>query len=58
MMGSPAWTPSIKVKKQIVQQLTTDIARKLSINPEEVMVVIIETGWENWAFGGVRIFHV
>jgi phenylpyruvate tautomerase PptA (4-oxalocrotonate tautomerase family) len=49
---------SVKVKRQIVQQLTSGIAGKLSINPEEIMVVFRETRWENWSFGGGRFIHV
>ena len=28
------------------------------LDPEQVMVVFIETAWENWAFGGGRQPHV
>jgi len=49
---------TVKIKRQIVQQLTSDIARHLSISPEEIMVLFIETRWENWSFGGGRFIHV
>jgi phenylpyruvate tautomerase PptA (4-oxalocrotonate tautomerase family) len=27
------------------------------LDPENVMVVFVETTWENWSFGGGRLIH-
>ncbi len=48
---------SVKVKKQIVQQIVADIEQKLQISSEDVMVIFIETRWENWSFSGGRFIH-
>lgn len=48
---------SVKVKKQIVQQAVAGITRRLGLNPEEIMIVFVETRWENWSFGGGRFTH-
>lgn len=49
---------SVKIKKQIVEKLITDVTSTLKISAEEVMIVFLETRWENWSFGGGRFIHV
>jgi phenylpyruvate tautomerase PptA (4-oxalocrotonate tautomerase family) len=48
---------SVKIKKQIVQKLIENIKTTLKISAEEVMIVFVETRWENWSFGGGRFIH-
>jgi len=48
---------SVKVKKKLLGELM-DRLRAAGMDPENVMVVFKETGWENWAFAGGRILHV
>jgi phenylpyruvate tautomerase PptA (4-oxalocrotonate tautomerase family) len=48
---------SVKVKRKLLEELMGSLSR-LSLNPENVMVVFKETTWENWSFGGGRLIHV
>jgi phenylpyruvate tautomerase PptA (4-oxalocrotonate tautomerase family) len=47
---------SVKVKKKLLADLISHLAAS-GFNPENVMVVFLETTWENWAFGGGRLIH-
>lgn len=47
---------SVKVKKKLLAELV-DRLRTAGLDPENMMVVFKETGWENWAFAGGRILH-
>jgi phenylpyruvate tautomerase PptA (4-oxalocrotonate tautomerase family) len=47
---------SVKVKKKMLGELMESLTR-LGLNPENVMVCLKETTWENWAFGGGRLIH-
>lgn len=47
---------SVKVKKKLLAELM-DRLRMAGLDPEHVLVVFKETGWENWAFAGGRILH-
>jgi len=47
---------SVKVKRRFLEELMAGLARA-GRDPENVMVVFKETGWENWAFGGGRLPH-
>jgi phenylpyruvate tautomerase PptA (4-oxalocrotonate tautomerase family) len=47
---------SVKVKKKLLDELM-DHLRAGGFDPENVMVVFKETGWENWSFAGGRILH-
>lgn len=47
---------SVKVKKKLLAELM-DHLRESDFDPENVMVVFKETGWENWSFAGGRILH-
>jgi hypothetical protein len=48
---------SVKVKRQILQRLLKELPKSLKVSPEDVMVVFIETRWENWSFAGGRFIH-
>jgi phenylpyruvate tautomerase PptA (4-oxalocrotonate tautomerase family) len=48
---------SVKVKRQFLSALMTRCEAE-GLNPENVMVVIKETQWENWSFAGGRQIHV
>ena len=47
---------SVKVKRALLADLMQRLVA-LQIDPEQVMVVFQETRWENWSFGGGRIWH-
>jgi len=47
---------SVKIKKKLLAELM-DRLRTAGLDPEHVLVVFKETGWENWAFAGGRILH-
>ena len=47
---------SVKVKKKLLGELMGRLAAA-GLDPENVMVVFVETTWENWAFGGGRLIH-
>lgn len=47
---------SVKVKRALLADLMARLGA-LGIDAEEVMVVMIETAWENWSFGGGRQIH-
>lgn len=48
---------SVKVKRQFLQSLMERLGTG-GLDPEHVMVVFKETGWENWSFAGGRQIHV
>jgi phenylpyruvate tautomerase PptA (4-oxalocrotonate tautomerase family) len=47
---------SVKVKRQLLENLMSSLSRA-GLNPENVMVCLKETQWENWSFGGGRLIH-
>lgn len=46
----------LKLKRQVVEAIAA-AAEKLGMSGEDVMVVLTETRWENWSFGGGRLFY-
>jgi phenylpyruvate tautomerase PptA (4-oxalocrotonate tautomerase family) len=48
---------SVKIKRKVVADITAALARDVDADPEQVMIVFIETAWENWAFAGGRLLH-
>ena len=48
---------SVKVKRKFVDDVVTALARNPGLDREQVMIVFVETAWENWAFGGGRLLH-
>ncbi len=49
---------SVKIKRKVLGDLMAGLARDPGLDAEHVMVVFVETQWENWAFGGGRQIHV
>ena len=48
---------SVKVKRKVVADVVAALARDPGLDPEQVMIVFVETAWENWAFAGGRLLH-
>jgi phenylpyruvate tautomerase PptA (4-oxalocrotonate tautomerase family) len=48
---------SVKIKRKLVADITAALAREAALDPENVMIVFVETAWENWAFAGGRLLH-
>ena len=48
---------SVKIKRALVQNLVATLARRIDVAPDDVMVVLKETAWENWSFAGGRLLH-
>ena len=48
---------SAKIKRKLVSDLTAALKTALRLDPEHVMIVFVETAWENWSFGGGRLLH-
>jgi phenylpyruvate tautomerase PptA (4-oxalocrotonate tautomerase family) len=48
---------SVKVKRKVTADIVAALARDPGLDPEQVMIVFVETAWENWAFAGGRLLH-
>jgi len=48
---------SVKIKRKVLSDIVSAIARDPGVDPEHVMIVFKETNWENWAFAGGRMLH-
>jgi len=48
---------SAKVKRKVTADVVGALAREPGLDPEQVMIVFVETAWENWAFAGGRLLH-
>ena len=48
---------SVKIKRKVAADIAAGVARAGSLEPDDVMVVFVETAWENWAFAGGRLLH-
>jgi phenylpyruvate tautomerase PptA (4-oxalocrotonate tautomerase family) len=48
---------SVKVKKAVLAK-AIELLADSGLDPENVMIVFKETGWENWSFAGGRQIHV
>lgn len=48
---------SVKVKRKVVAEIVAALAHDPGLDPEQVMIVFVETAWENWAFAGGRLLH-
>ncbi|MEP7061694.1 MAG: tautomerase family protein [Betaproteobacteria bacterium] len=48
---------NVKVKRKVAHDIATGIAREARVDAEQVMVLFVETQWENWAFGGGRLLN-
>ena len=49
---------SVKVKRKLLADIVRALAAAPGLDPEQVMIVFVETAWENWAFAGGRLLHV
>jgi phenylpyruvate tautomerase PptA (4-oxalocrotonate tautomerase family) len=48
---------SVKIKRKVVADIIANLAREPGIDAGQVMIVFVETAWENWSFGGGRLLH-
>jgi phenylpyruvate tautomerase PptA (4-oxalocrotonate tautomerase family) len=48
---------SVKMKRKLVVAMTEALGAALAVDAENIMIVFIETAWENWSFGGGRLLH-
>jgi phenylpyruvate tautomerase PptA (4-oxalocrotonate tautomerase family) len=48
---------NVKVKRKLASDIVNALAREPGLDPEQVMIVLVETAWENWAFAGGRLLH-
>jgi phenylpyruvate tautomerase PptA (4-oxalocrotonate tautomerase family) len=48
---------SVNVKRKLLADIVRALAAAPGLDPEQVMVVFVETAWENWAFAGGRLLH-
>ena len=48
---------SVKIKRKVVADVTGALARAPGLDAEQVMIVFVETAWENWSFAGGRLLH-
>ena len=48
---------SVNIKRKLVAGIVRALAAAPGLDPEQVMIVFVETAWENWAFAGGRLLH-
>jgi phenylpyruvate tautomerase PptA (4-oxalocrotonate tautomerase family) len=48
---------SVKIKRKLVADLVAALGAAAGLRPDNVMIVFVETTWENWSFGGGRLLH-
>jgi phenylpyruvate tautomerase PptA (4-oxalocrotonate tautomerase family) len=48
---------NVKVKRKLVADIVQALAAAPGLDPEQVMIVFVETAWENWAFASGRLLH-
>jgi phenylpyruvate tautomerase PptA (4-oxalocrotonate tautomerase family) len=48
---------SAKIKRKVTADIVAALARAPGLDAEQVMIVFVETAWENWAFAGGRLLH-
>ena len=48
---------NVKIKRKLVADVVAALSRAPGIAAENVMIVFVETAWENWSFGGGRLLH-
>ena len=48
---------NVKVKRKVAADVAANVARVAGIPPQDVMLVFVETAWENWAFSGGTLLH-
>lgn len=48
---------SVKIKRKVAADIAQGVARAGGLEPADVMVVFVETQWENWAFADGRLVN-
>ena len=48
---------SVKIKRKVVADIVQALGKNPGLDPEQGMIVFVETAWENWAFAGGRLLH-
>lgn len=48
---------NVKVKRKVAADVATGVARVAGIDAADVMLVFVETAWENWSFSGGRLLN-
>lgn len=48
---------SVKIKRKVAADIAAALAHDPRLDAEQVMIVFVETAWENWAFAGGRLLH-
>jgi phenylpyruvate tautomerase PptA (4-oxalocrotonate tautomerase family) len=48
---------SVKIKRKLVADIVRALSLAPGLDPEQVMIVFVETAWENWAFAAGRLLH-
>ena len=48
---------SVKIKRKVVADIVSALARNPGLDAEQVMIAFTETAWENWSFAGGRLLH-
>ena len=48
---------SVRIKRKLAADIVEALTRNPGLDGEQVMIVFVETAWENWAFAGGRLLH-
>lgn len=48
---------NVKIKRKVASDIANGVARVAGIDAADVMVVFVETAWENWSFSGGRLLN-
>jgi phenylpyruvate tautomerase PptA (4-oxalocrotonate tautomerase family) len=48
---------SVSIKRALAERIATRVSAATSMDAQNVMLVFIETAWENWAFAGGTLLH-
>ena len=47
----------MRIKRPLAADIASGVAEAAGIDVEQVMIVFIETAWENWAFSSGELLH-
>jgi phenylpyruvate tautomerase PptA (4-oxalocrotonate tautomerase family) len=48
---------SVRIKRKLAADIVEGLSKNPGLDREQVMIVFVETAWENWAFAGGRLIH-
>lgn len=48
---------SVKIKRPLAASIAASVANAAAIDASQVMLVFVETAWENWSFSGGKLLH-